>query len=73
MIFRYYWYFFVRNLDKFIIKFVKIITEFQFNFNFNNSVILISILKNNNIIIIIKLTLLKYLGINLGQLITKYY
>jgi len=53
--------------------YVKIITEFQFNFNFDNSVIWISILINNNIIIIIKLTLLKYLGISLGQLITKYY
>ena len=54
-------------------NYVKIITEFQFNFNFDNSVIWISILINNNIIIIIKLTLLKYLGISLGQLITKYY
>ena len=53
--------------------YVKIITEIQFNFNFDNSVIWISILINNNIIIIIKLTLLKYLGISLGQLITKYY
>jgi len=53
--------------------YVKIITEIQFNFNFDNSVIWISILINNNIIIIIKLTLLKYLGISLGQLIAKYY